>query len=41
MIDDGLFERFSIDEVYGVHNFPGLAEGELMVRPRIINGQWE
>ena len=33
MIDDGLFERFSIDEVYGVHNFPGLAEGELMVRP--------
>ncbi|MFY2508486.1 M20 aminoacylase family protein [Vibrio pectenicida] len=33
MIDDGLFECFSIDEVYGVHNFPGLAEGELMVRP--------
>ncbi|USH04462.1 amidohydrolase [Grimontia kaedaensis] len=33
MIDDGLFERFAIDEVYGVHNFPGLAEGELMVRP--------
>ncbi|MCA3903597.1 amidohydrolase [Vibrio vulnificus] len=33
MIDDGLFERFSIDEVYGIHNFPGLAEGELMVRP--------
>ncbi|NGO00240.1 amidohydrolase [Grimontia sp. S25] len=33
MIDDGLFERFAIDEVYGIHNFPGLAEGELMVRP--------
>ncbi|WP_305844248.1 M20 aminoacylase family protein [Photobacterium leiognathi] len=33
MIDDGLFEQFAIDEVYGVHNFPGLAEGELMVRP--------
>ncbi|NVK69787.1 MAG: amidohydrolase [Vibrio campbellii] len=33
MIDDGLFERFSIDEVYGIHNFPGLAEGKLMVRP--------
>ncbi|MDP2572541.1 M20 aminoacylase family protein [Vibrio penaeicida] len=32
MIDDGLFERFSIDEVYGIHNFPGLAEGKLMVR---------
>ncbi|WP_281543682.1 M20 aminoacylase family protein [Grimontia sp. SpTr1] len=33
MIDDGLFERFAIDEVYGIHNFPGLAEGELMIRP--------
>ncbi|WP_104037459.1 M20 aminoacylase family protein [Vibrio jasicida] len=33
MIDDGLFERFSIDEVYGIHNFPGLEEGKLMVRP--------
>ncbi|MBB1313617.1 M20 aminoacylase family protein [Aliivibrio sp. SR45-2] len=33
MIDDGLFERFSIDEVYGIHNYPGLTEGELMVRP--------
>lgn len=32
MIDDGLFERFNIDEVYGIHNFPGLAEGELMVK---------
>ncbi|NOH62699.1 M20 aminoacylase family protein [Vibrio sp. RE88] len=32
MIDDGLFERFNIDEVYGIHNFPGLTEGELMVK---------
>jgi amidohydrolase len=27
MIDDGLFERFSIDSVYGLHNLPGLDEG--------------
>ncbi|MCG9579590.1 M20 family metallopeptidase [Vibrio tubiashii] len=33
MIDDGLFEQFSINEVYGIHNLPGLAEGKLMVRP--------
>ena len=33
MIDDGLFERFQIDAVYGLHNMPGLAEGEFIVRP--------
>lgn len=33
MIDDGLFDRFSIDEVYGLHNMPGLAEGTFTVRP--------
>ena len=33
MIDDGLFERFEIDAVYGLHNFPGLAQGQFMVRP--------
>ncbi len=33
MIDDGLFERFQIDEVYGLHNMPGLAEGTFTVRP--------
>lgn len=27
MIDDGLFERFSIDEIYGYHNWPGYEEG--------------
>lgn len=33
MIDDGLFERFQIDAVYGLHNMPGLAESRLIVRP--------
>ena len=28
MIKDGLFERFSMDAVFGMHNWPGFAEGE-------------
>jgi hippurate hydrolase len=27
MMDDGLFERFPMDAVYGLHNWPGLAAG--------------
>ena len=27
MIEDGLFERFPMDAVYGMHNWPGMAEG--------------
>ena len=33
MIDDGLFERFSIDEVYGMHNIPGMPLGAFETRP--------
>jgi amidohydrolase len=33
MIDDGLFERFQIDAVYGLHNLPGLPEGVFSIRP--------
>ncbi|MEP6655852.1 MAG: amidohydrolase, partial [Betaproteobacteria bacterium] len=33
MIDDGLFERFPADEVYALHNWPGLPAGTLAVRP--------
>lgn len=32
MIDDGLFERFACDAVYGMHNWPGLAVGQFAVR---------
>ncbi len=31
MIDDGLFERFPIEEIYGLHNWPGLAAGQFAV----------
>ena len=32
MIRDGLMERFAIEEVYGMHNFPGLAPGQFALR---------
>lgn len=31
MIKDGLFERFSMQAVYGMHNWPGLAAGQFAV----------
>ena len=31
MIDDGLFDKFSMDAVYGLHNWPGLPVGEIAV----------
>jgi amidohydrolase len=37
MIDDGLFQRFAIDEVYGIHNMPGIALGRFTTRPGPIN----
>lgn len=33
MVDDGLMERFAIDEVYGLHNMPGLPVGSFAIRP--------
>jgi amidohydrolase len=33
MIKDGLISRFGIEEVYGMHNFPGLPVGEFAIRP--------
>ncbi len=32
MIDDGLFERFPMDEIYGLHNLPGLPLGHFATR---------
>lgn len=33
MVDDGMFERFPLDALYGLHNLPGLPAGHLHVRP--------
>src|SRR5256884_3877895 len=33
MVQDGLMERFRIEEVYGMHNYPGLPVGQFALRP--------
>ena len=33
MIEDGLFERFPVDAVFGMHNMPGLELGKLYFTP--------
>jgi amidohydrolase len=33
MVEDGMMERFAIDEVYGMHNMPGLPVGQFAIRP--------
>lgn len=33
MIKDGLFERFPMDAIFGIHNWPGLEVGQFAVRP--------
>ena len=38
MIDDGLFQRFPLDEVYGMHNRPGLPVGEFIISAGPIMG---
>ena len=32
MIEDGLMDRFGIDEVYGMHNMPGIPVGRFAIR---------
>ncbi len=36
MIEAGLFTRWQIDAVYGMHNLPGLAAGHFAIRPNFI-----
>jgi amidohydrolase len=38
MMDDGLFERFAIEEVYGMHNVPNMEEGTFAIRPGAFYG---
>ena len=33
MCDDGMMDRFGIDEVYGMHNWPGMPAGRFSIRP--------
>ena len=36
MLDEGLLENFPIQEIYGMHNLPGVPTGELLTRSGII-----
>lgn len=36
MVEDGLMERFGIEEVYGLHNMPGMPLGSFAIRPGAI-----
>ncbi len=40
MIREGLFDRFSCDEIYGVHNWPGMDVGDFAVKagPMMASG---
>jgi amidohydrolase len=33
MVNDGMMDRFKIEEVYGMHNYPGFPVGEFAIRP--------
>ena len=33
MVKDGLMERFGVQEVYGLHNMPGIPVGKFAIRP--------
>ena len=33
MVDDGMMDRFGVQEVYGMHNMPGVPVGEFAIRP--------
>jgi hippurate hydrolase len=33
MVEDGLITRWNIDEVYGMHNMPGIPVGQFAIRP--------
>lgn len=33
MVSEGLFEKFPVEGVYGLHNWPGMAVGEFAVKP--------
>jgi len=36
MMDEGLLENFPIQEIYGIHNLPGVPTGTLLTRPGLI-----
>jgi hippurate hydrolase len=33
MVEEGLFEKFPVEAVFGMHNWPGMRVGHFAVRP--------
>jgi amidohydrolase len=33
MVSDGMMDRFKVEEVYGMHNYPGIPLGDFAIRP--------
>ena len=36
MVEEGIFDRFPVDAVFGLHNMPGYPVGQVLVRPGAI-----
>jgi len=41
MIEDGLFEKFPVESVYGMHNMPGIPVGKFAIRPGPIMASFD
>jgi len=41
MIEEGLFEKFPVESVYGMHNMPGIPAGEFAIRPGPIMASFD
>lgn len=41
MIDDGLFDRFPVDNVFAMHNCPGLYVGAIVTRPGVMSASMD
>jgi len=33
MVEEGVLDRYSVEAIYGMHNWPGLPEGQFAIRP--------
>lgn len=41
MVEEGLFEQFDADEVYGLHNWPGMPLGEVCINDGVMMGSFD
>ncbi|WP_437993419.1 M20 aminoacylase family protein [Sorangium sp. So ce145] len=41
MVEDGLFEKFPVEAVFGMHNWPGIPAGQLAVMPGIMMASFD